>query len=146
MELFLNLLCLAIALGALCARLINCAFQERRTSSNWLHEWISLSCALIFVFFAVSISDDLNASAILYDDYLIGRQHSLAWNPVHSSYQHPERPQMSAAVAPSQFIFSANLPLAEWTSPAVPHVYHGLKETSLLGRSPPPFFTPDLAE
>ncbi len=139
MELLLNVLWLLIALTAVGAWCIDRACQNRRAPSKLLPEGIALACALVFVFFAVSLSDDLQATAgaTLSDDCAAGRRHSLVWDSCHSSHQNAERPQMSSAAAPSQLLFSPNLRVAERILSAAAHVYRDLKGTSLFGRSPP---------
>ena len=137
MELFLNILWLLIALGALSLWCIDWMYQGRRAPSKLLQESIALACALIFAFFAVSLSDDLHATANLSDDCALGRRQALVWDCGHSSQQNAERPHVSPAVAPSRLLFSANLQVAERILPFADHVDHSLKERSLSGRSPP---------
>ena len=80
MELFLNLLWLLIALTALVAW----RWEWKRHECGRLHQpweqWTAFACALVFLFFAVSLSDDLRAATILADDCTLGRHHSLSWN------------------------------------------------------------------
>jgi hypothetical protein len=137
MELFLNILWVLIVLGALGVWCINWACHKRRTSTKLLQEWIALICALVFLFFAVSLSDDLHTAATLCDDAAAGRRQSLVWDCAHSSHQNAERPQVPSAAAPSRLLFSVNLQVAERILPAATHVASGLKERSLFGRSPP---------
>jgi len=80
MELFLNILWLVISLGALAVWRFGWIREERRVSRKPWQQWTAFAVALIFVFFAVSLSDDLHAEAILADDCARGRHHSLSWN------------------------------------------------------------------
>ena len=137
MERSLNILWLLIALGALSAWYISWAHHKVRTPSKLLQEWIALTCALVFLFFAVSLSDDLRAAAILCDDGVTSRRHSLVWDCAHSSHQSAERPQVPSTAAPSQLLFSANLQVAERILPVAAHVNCGLTERASFGRSPP---------
>ena len=77
MELFLNILWVLIALGALGIWRLDWKRQERRSRPKPLTEWTAFVCVLVFVFFAVSLSDDLHAEAILADDCARGRHHAL---------------------------------------------------------------------
>lgn len=139
MELFLNIFWVLIALCMLGGWCISCACHKARTPRKLLQEGIALACALVFVFFAVSLSDDLQAAAgaILSDDFATGRRHSLVWDCSHSAHQNAERPQVPSAAAPPQLLFSPSLQVAERILPAAAHVDRDLKETSLFGRSPP---------
>jgi hypothetical protein len=86
MELSLNILWVMIALGALGVWQIVWSRQPRRSPRKPLQEWTAFVCALVFVFFAVSLSDDLNAAAILADDCASGRHHSMVWSCGHASH------------------------------------------------------------
>jgi hypothetical protein len=88
MELFLNILWVMIALGAFGVWQIWWNRQPRRSPRKPLQEWTAFACALVFVFFAVSLSDDLHAAAILADDCASGRHHSLVWSCGHAA--HPD--------------------------------------------------------
>jgi hypothetical protein len=100
MELLLNILWLLIALGALGVWRLSWKRQERRLRSKPLQEWTAFVCALVFVFFAVSLSDDLHAEAILADDCARGRHHALVWNCGHALQQTAVSVHASPAVLP----------------------------------------------
>jgi hypothetical protein len=107
MELFLNILWVVIALGALCAWRVIWKRQEHRTRREPLQEWTAFVCALVFVFFAVSLSDDLQAAAILSDDCARGWHHSLSWNCGHAREDNARLTRASAAGVWPQAIFPA---------------------------------------
>src|SRR5579863_382151 len=78
MESFLNLLWVAIAA---------IAFGFWRT--RWLHdrsgrrrdplrEWTAFACALVLLFFVVSLTDDLHSELVIFDECGAGRRHSTA--------------------------------------------------------------------
>lgn len=100
MELFLNILWLMIALGALAVWHLDWKRQQRPSPPKPLQEWTAFACALVFVFFAVSLSDDLHAAEILADDCATGRHHSLVWNCGHRAHQ-----SATCAHAPSIAVF-----------------------------------------
>ena len=76
MEAFLNLLWLLIALGAL-GTWRGCWMREQRAQRrDPVREWAAVVCALVLLFFAVSLSDDLRASAMLLEEST-GRRHSM---------------------------------------------------------------------
>ncbi len=119
MELFLNILWVMIALGALGVWRIVWKRQPREFSRTPLQQWTAIACALVFVFFAVSLSDDLQAATILADDCASGRHHSLVWNCGHAPHpqastprasdatqrtaRYPDRVQIVARIAPATF-------------------------------------------
>ena len=87
MELSLNILWVMIALGALGVWRIVWSRELRRSRRKPLQEWTAFACALVFVFFAVSLSDDLQAATILADDCASGRHHSVVWNCGHAQHR-----------------------------------------------------------
>src|SRR5579864_8295167 len=101
MELFLNILWVAIAVGALGVWRIVWRRQPRRSPHKPLQEWTAFTCALVFVFFAVSLSDDLQAATILAEDCASGRHHSLVWSCGHASHPGAGATHTSLPAAPS---------------------------------------------
>jgi hypothetical protein len=99
MELFLNILWVMIALGALGVWRIVWSRQLRRSPRKPLQEWTAFACALVFVFFAVSLSDDLQAATILADDYASGRHHSMVWSCGHAPHDDASAPRAPFAAA-----------------------------------------------
>jgi hypothetical protein len=79
MELFLNILWAVISVVALSVWRYHWKRQEGDAAPAW-QQWPAFLCVLVFIFFAVSLSDDLHAAAILADDCTLGRHHSLGWN------------------------------------------------------------------
>lgn len=100
MELFLNILWVLIALAALGVWRCEWKRQESHAARKPWQQWTAFACALIFVFFAVSLSDDLHAAAILADDCLVGRHHSLTWNCGCAAHGDGHAIRVSLAPAP----------------------------------------------
>ena len=70
MELALNLLwvCVAIAgIGLLCRSLSRATACPERRPSNW-RKIVAMSCALIILFFVISMTDDLHDQEIMVED------------------------------------------------------------------------------
>jgi hypothetical protein len=82
MELFLNVLWLLIVVGVLCVWRGYWVRGRRRSRREPLQECAAITCALILLFFAISLSDDLRVDTILSDDCSIGRRHS--WVSYHA--------------------------------------------------------------
>ena len=109
MELFLNILWVLIALGALALWRLDWKRQKRHGHAKPLQEWTALICVLVFVFFAVSLSDDLHAAEILADDCVRGRHHSLICECGHHARQ---------STAPIHFSHAFVLPRSVFSAPA----------------------------
>ena len=84
MELFLNFLWVLIAVFALSVWRV-CRAQDPSARRHPVQEWAAVICCLVFLFFAVSLSDDLHANLILFDECAGGRRHSALALGVHSS-------------------------------------------------------------
>jgi hypothetical protein len=78
MELFLNLLWVLIAAGAIGVWRICWRCQKPRTRRDTFREWTAMGCALVLLFFVVSLTDDLNATAMLLDECSAGRRQSIS--------------------------------------------------------------------
>lgn len=77
MELFLNLLWVLIAAGAITVWR-NCWLPEARASRREpFREWTAMGCALVLLFFAVSLTDDLHSNVSLLEDSSSSRRHSM---------------------------------------------------------------------
>jgi len=83
MEAFLNLLWVLIAVGAL-GTWRGCWMREQREGRrDPVREWAAVVCALVLLFFAVSLSDDLRTSAMLLEEGA-GRRHSMMRDAGHA--------------------------------------------------------------
>jgi hypothetical protein len=70
MELALNLIwvCVAVVgIGLLCRNLSRAAACPEREASNW-RKIVAMGCALIILFFVISMTDDLHDQEILVED------------------------------------------------------------------------------
>lgn len=85
MELFLNFLWVLIALGALATWRIFGAPQERLARRHPFREWAAFACAAVFLFFAISLTDDLHFNPVLVDEGASSRRISMVSCSVHSS-------------------------------------------------------------
>src|SRR5271170_6328230 len=67
-ETFLNGLWLSIAVAALVTWRFAWARQPRLQPRDPLLEWTAFSCALVLLFFTVSLTDDLHYDLVLFDE------------------------------------------------------------------------------
>lgn len=76
MELFLNCLWVVIATAILGLWRAQWMREHRAARRDPLREWTAIACALVLLFFAVSLTDDLHAEVMLSDDCFTSRRHS----------------------------------------------------------------------
>ncbi|HYL69212.1 MAG TPA: hypothetical protein VEX69_08595 [Candidatus Limnocylindria bacterium] len=76
MELFLNCLWVVIAVVIVGLWRMRWTREHRAERREPLREWTAVACALVLLFFAVSLTDDLHAEVMLSDDCFTSRRHS----------------------------------------------------------------------
>lgn len=76
MELFLNILWVLMATGVLWTWRVHWVHQRKRTLDHSLREWTAVGVALVLLFFAVSMTDDLHADIVLFDECSANRRGS----------------------------------------------------------------------
>lgn len=140
MELFLNLLWVAIAalaFGFWRTRWLHERPQHRRDP---LREWTAFACALVLLFFAVSLTDDLHSELVIFDECCASRRHSAALVcPHHSPANGLFRRFSGAAVLPAIASFD---PLQRLGTLVVPAGFSCLPLAArpTPGRAPPTNF------
>jgi hypothetical protein len=87
MELFLNLLWVAIAAVAFGFWRTRWLRQRPENRRNPLREWTAFACALVLLFFAVSLTDDLHSELMVFDECCASRRHSFVLVCPHHSPQ-----------------------------------------------------------
>ena len=85
MESLLNILWALIAIATIAAWRLRWVREPRASRRSPACEWTAMIAALVLLFFAVSLSDDLRAQALLSDDGASGRRHALAANAAANS-------------------------------------------------------------
>src|ERR1700728_2396958 len=68
MELLLNLLWLLIAVALVCVWRTQWSNQRPGTDRRHLQEWSAVSLALVLLFFAVSMSDDMHSEIVALEE------------------------------------------------------------------------------
>jgi hypothetical protein len=86
MELFLNILWFLITLAGLAVWRTRWMWQTRlRRHAAW-REWTAFVCAMVLLFFVVSLTDDLHAELMLLEECSHTRRHTTCLTcPHHSS-------------------------------------------------------------
>lgn len=84
METLLNFVWVLIAFAALAAWRACWMHEYRARRRDPVREWTAVVCALVLLFFAVSLSDDLHASLVL-DESAGGRRHTELSDGYHAN-------------------------------------------------------------
>jgi hypothetical protein len=84
MELLLNLLWLLIAIALLCVWRTQWRTERRGNDRRHLQEWSAVSLALVLLFFAVSMSDDLHSEIVALEESSASKR-----DPIHLAAAHP---------------------------------------------------------
>ena len=84
MELLLNLLWLLIAVALVCVWRTLWSHQRRGTERRQLQEWSAVSLALVLLFFAVSMSDDMHSEIVALEESSANKR-----DQIHLSAAHP---------------------------------------------------------
>ena len=137
MELALNILWLLIAVAGVILWRTSWTHQSRtRRHAPW-REWTALACALVLLFFVVSLTDDLHAELVVLEDCTNCRRHVNC----HSAAQHPPRtnhfpagPGLAVLPALAQATDFAAAPLFLAAANSLPSL---TPQQSHSGRAPP---------
>lgn len=136
MESLLNILWMLIALGALSVWRMHWSRDRRGGRENVLREWTAIACALIFLFFAVSLTDDLHFDLAIFDECASARRHLAIWTGAPSDTPGAKMHATIIGVLPhvshfNSFAFIAYVEVRDQLSPAF------TRSVSFMGRAPP---------
>lgn len=139
MELTLNLVWVCVAIAAILAQIVTLSSSgaSLRRPASYARKLIAMGCALVILFFVISMTDDLHNQQVLVEDRKSSRNAAVtatATNPA------PLRP------VPTHFLLFFPPPTLSTTAPAV---RSGIESTEFLhivdvadenlrGRAPPP--------
>jgi hypothetical protein len=104
MEIFLNLLWVAIALALLSWWRFSWAVQPREYKHAAWRQWAAVVCALIFLFFMVSLTDDLHSDLMIFEECSAGRRHVACLHGSHHLPPQHARGPVSAILGSSNSI------------------------------------------
>jgi hypothetical protein len=88
MESFLNLLWVAIAAVGFYFWRTRWLHEQRDHRREPLREWTAFACAVVLLFFAVSLTDDLHSELMIFDECSTSRRHSLSLTRSHDPARH----------------------------------------------------------
>ena len=137
MESFLNLLWVAIAAGAFCFWRTRCLHEHRDHRREPLKEWTAFACAVVLLFFAVSLTDDLHSELVIFDECSTSRRHSLSLERSHATPQH-RTPEISSGIAVQPYPpLAVSLEFVARLAPAKEMLFFSVNSWPPLGRAPP---------
>jgi len=87
MELLLNLLWLLIAVALVCVWRTQWSHQRRGSGRRYLQEWSAVSLALVLLFFAVSMSDDMHSEIVALEESSANKRDQIHASAAHSLMQ-----------------------------------------------------------
>lgn len=138
MELTLNLVWVCVAIAAILAQIVTLSGSgaSLRRPASYVRKLIAMGCALVILFFVISMTDDLHNQQVLVEDRKSSRNAVTATAPNTASL----RP------VPTHFLLFFSPPTLSTTAPAV---RRGIENTEFLpivdvadenlcGRAPPP--------
>lgn len=137
MELFLNLLWLSMALAALALWRTQWAHQRQDGRLAPWRQWTAFASAAVLLFFAVSLTDDLHADLILFDEASSGRRHSLRLDCHRDAPQHTPHPGASAPAIIGASPLPAFMPVRRSFGPSLAATDYADGTDSHSGRAPP---------
>lgn len=76
MELFLNILWVLIVLASAGVWRMHWAHQPRARQHDTWRQWAAFACAMVLLFFVVSLTDDLHAELVLFEESSNVRRHT----------------------------------------------------------------------
>jgi hypothetical protein len=85
MELFLNILWVLMALAGASVWRMRWTRQPRAREHDAWRQWTAFASAMVLLFFVVSLTDDLHAQSILYEEYSSSRRHTACLACTHGS-------------------------------------------------------------
>jgi hypothetical protein len=104
MELLLNILWMLIAVGLLGTWRTRWVHQRRDSSRRSLQEWSAVSLALVLLFFAVSMTDDMHAEIVALEECSATRRDLVCLPGAHNL------PQSGTALHTSSWAIVAPIP------------------------------------
>jgi hypothetical protein len=137
MESFLNFLWVAIAVGAFCFWRTRWLHERRDHGREPLREWTAFACALVLLFFAVSLTDDLHSELVIFDECSTCRRHSLSLTRSHDKPQHRTPDTSSGIAVQANSGLPESLAFVDRLAPAKELLFFSVGTWAPFGRAPP---------
>jgi hypothetical protein len=141
MESFLNLLWVAIAAAAFCFWRTRWLHERRDHGREPLREWTAFGCALVLLFFAVSLTDDLHSDLVIFDECSVSRRYSPNMARPHDVTKH-RTPELSSGIVMPSYLALAEAPhFVDRLAAAKETFFSSFDSWTPLGRAPPLSFS-----
>ena len=139
MELFLNFVWALIAVFGLSVWRV-CWAPGRLGRREPLREWTAIVAALVFLFFAVSLTDDLHSGLVLFEESANGRRQSIVLASAHASPQDVKNTSAAAGASLTNLAWFHQIQCVGFVEPFQqdPRLFLA---TDLLGGRGPPSYT-----
>lgn len=137
MELFLNILWVVIALALLSTWRTLWVHQRRPGSRHSVREWTAISVALVLLFFAVSLTDDLHSDLVIMEECAASRRNL---DSSISSHHSPSQKSLSHATDPAvvgRVFHGASLGVIQNVEPVAEFRASFFQADRPSGRAPP---------
>jgi cytochrome b561 len=139
MELFLNFVWVLIAVFGLSVWRV-CWAPGRLGRRQPLREWTAIVAALVFLFFAVSLTDDLHSGLVLFEESANGRRQSVVLASAHASPQDAKNTSAAAGAWLGHFAWVPQVHCVGIIEPFQQDSPAFLTSDLLPGRGPPSHF------
>jgi len=136
MELFLNFVWALIAVFGLSVWRV-CWAPGRVGRREPLREWTAIVAALVFLFFAVSLTDDLHSGLVLFEESANGRRQSIVLASAHASPQDVKNTSVAAGASLNHFAWFHQIHCVGFVEPFQQDSPVFLTKDLLFGRGPP---------
>jgi len=137
MELILNIVWVLVAAGIVGTWRTRWVHERERTLRHSLREWAAVSVALVLLFFAVSMSDDLHAQIVFSEECSTSRRNFSCSAGVHPLPQSGTVPHASFPAIVAHVSWAAPLVVLENLDPLVVRPISELQTDRHSGRAPP---------
>jgi|SRR5579871_944925 len=122
MESSLNIIWLLVAIGLVLVWRERWIAQRSHTQRRPMAEWAALGCVLVFLFFAISLTDDLHQSVVVSDDVSSHRRQSPILSAADDSHRDALHVSASFLLVPFGRAFIPSLtPVGRVDVYAAPH-------------------------
>jgi len=138
MELFLNFVWVLIAVFGLSVGRV-CWAPGRLGRRQPLREWTAIVAALVFLFFAVSLTDDLHSDLVLFEESANGRRQSVVLASAHASPQDVKTTSAAAGASLDHFAWLHQIHCVGFVEPFHQEFPAFLPKDRLPGRGPPSY-------
>jgi hypothetical protein len=105
MEVFLNIVWVVIAAASLCVWRTRWIHDRRGSPFALWRQWTAFTCALVLLFFMVSLTDDLHSELVVFEECSAGRRHTSCLDCPHHAPQNNVTGNSFVVLSPADFVY-----------------------------------------